>query len=102
MALWCLSCMLERQIGMEASRVKRFLYGLALMVIATSGFAQTTKVATALHGRKDNTATDAIVQFLTRPEYRHWLKIVDHGGTVKEELAFIKALHVSIPASAID
>jgi serine protease AprX len=87
---------------MEASRVKRFLSGLALMLVATSGFAQVPKIATAIHGRKDNAAIDVIVQFLTPPELRHWEKILAHGGTVKEELKFIKALHASVPASQLD
>jgi hypothetical protein len=86
----------------EASRVKRFLVGIALIAVATSGFAQTSKAAASLQGRTDNAAIDAIVQFMTPPEYRHWLKIEARGGTVKQELKFIKALHVSIPASAID
>jgi serine protease AprX len=82
--------------------VKRFLFGLALMVVATSGFAQLTKIAAPLHGRKDNDATDVIVQFTTTPGAVHVAKIVAHGGTVKESLSFIKALHASIPASRLD
>ena len=82
--------------------MKRFLFGLALMVVATSGFAQTTKIAAPLHGRKDNDATDVIVQFTTTPGPTHAGKIVAHGGTVTESLSFIKALHASIPASRLD
>jgi len=82
--------------------VKRYLCSLALLIVASSGFAQVPKAAATLRGRKDNATIDAIVQFMTPIEYRHWLKIQNHGGTVKEELRFIKALHISIPASAVD
>jgi len=82
--------------------VKRFLFGLALMVVATSGLAQTSKIAAQLHGRKDNDATDVIVQFTTTPGAIHRAKIQAHGGTVKDDLSFIKALHASIPASRLD
>jgi serine protease AprX len=82
--------------------VKRFVFGLALMVVATSGFAQLSKIATPLHGRKDNDATDVIVQFTTAPGARHREKILERGGTIKDDLSFIKALHASIPASQLD
>jgi len=82
--------------------VKRFFAGLALIVVATSGFAQVSKIATPLHGRKDNDATDVIVQFTTTPGATHAAKILAHGGTVKESLSFIKALHATIPASQLD
>jgi serine protease AprX len=82
--------------------VKRFLGVLALMIAATPMFAQAPKIATAIHGRLDNAAVDVIVQFMTPPELRHWQKILAHGGTVKEELKFIKALHASVPASELD
>ncbi|HXM20581.1 MAG TPA: S8 family serine peptidase [Terriglobales bacterium] len=82
--------------------MKRFLFGLALMVVGTSGFAQVSKIAKPLHGRRDNDATDVIVQFTSVPGARHREKILARGGTVKDDLAFIKALHASIPASRLD
>jgi serine protease AprX len=82
--------------------VKRFVFGLALMVVATSGFAQLSKIAPPLHGRKDNDATDVIVQFTTVPGAMHREKILARGGTVKDDLSFIKALRASIPASKLD
>jgi serine protease AprX len=72
------------------------------MVVATSGFAQVSKIAKPLHGRKDNDATDVIVQFTTIPGSRHRDKILARGGTVTEDLLFIKALHAKIPASKLD
>ena len=72
------------------------------MVVATSGLAQVPKIAAPLHGRKDNDATDVIVQFTTTPGALHRAKILAHGGTVKDDLSFIKALHASIPASQLD
>ncbi len=82
--------------------MKRLFFGLVLMVVATSGLAQVPKIAAPLHGRKDNDATDVIVQFTTTPGALHRAKILAHGGTVKDDLSFIKALHASIPASQLD
>jgi len=82
--------------------VKRFLFGLALMMVATSGLAQLSKIAAPLHGRKDNDGADVIVQFTTTPGAIHRAKILGHGGTIKDDLSFIKALHASIPASQLD
>src|SRR5262249_39139535 len=72
------------------------------MVFATSALAQEPKIAPSLHGRKDSAYIEAIVQFMTPVEYRHWQKILARGGTVKQEMKFIKALHISIPASQLD
>jgi serine protease AprX len=82
--------------------VKRFLGSLALIVVATSGLAQVSKIAAPLHGRKDNDAADVIVQFTTTPGAIHRAKILAHGGAIKDDLSFIKALHASIPASRLD
>src|SRR2546421_384263 len=59
-------------------------------------------MATALAGRRDNAAVDVVVQFMTPIQYRHWQKILDRGGSVTEELTFIKALHAKVPASQLD
>lgn len=73
-----------------------------LVLVATSGWAQLSKIATPLHGRKDNDATDVIVQFAMTPGAIHREKILMRGGTIKDDLSFIKALHASIPASRLD
>jgi len=82
--------------------VKRLLSALVLVLVATSGWAQLSKIATPLHGRKDNDATDVIVQFAMTPGAIHREKILMRGGTIKDDLSFIKALHASIPASRLD
>jgi hypothetical protein len=82
--------------------VKPFLSALAPMVVATSGFAQVPKIAKALHGRKDSASIEVIVPVHDPPELRPWQKILAHGGSVKEELRFIKALPASIPAANLD
>lgn len=82
--------------------MKRLLSALVLVLVATSGWAQLSKIATPLHGRKDNDATDVIVQFAMTPGAIHREKILMRGGTIKDDLSFIKALHASIPASRLD
>lgn len=82
--------------------MKRILSALVLVLVATSGWAQLSKIATPLHGRKDNDATDVIVQFAATPGAIHREKILMRGGTIKDDLSFIKALHASIPASRLD
>jgi serine protease AprX len=101
--LWSLSCITRRAVDSAGgSSVKRFLYNLALMVVATSVLAQVSKIAAPLHGRQDNDAADVIVQFTTTPGALHRAKILARGGTVKDDLSFIKALRASIPASRLD
>src|SRR5580692_4655077 len=45
-ALWTFSCITRSAVDSAGGfSVKRFLFGLALIAVATSGFAQTSKIA---------------------------------------------------------
>ena len=55
-----------------------------------------------LKGKHSGGAVHVIVQFKVAPGQRHCDKIAAHGGLVKQHLAGIKGLLVTLPASGLE
>src|ERR1035438_9790153 len=82
--------------------MKRLVVLVALTLFGTiSAFAQRTKLATDLVGRNDRTMVEVIIRYKVAPSNRHWNRVATHGGTVRSDFSFIKALHVSVPAARL-
>lgn len=82
---------------MKSTISSHFIVVLALVAMAA---AQNKKLSPELQNPAGG-AVNVIVQFNAPPTARHHQKVLDRGGTLKQELGVVQAAAYSMPASAV-
>ena len=82
-------------------RTLNWLLVLLLFFLGSIAWGNDRKLSPELKGQHSETAVDVIVQFKVAPTQKHHDRISAHGGLVKQHLAAVKGLLVTLPASRV-